>query len=362
MPKIWVDLSTPKQVMFFSSLFKILRDKGFDLLITSREYYELTQMLEKFKIDAQIIGKHGGKTLKGKLIASLDRAKELVELGDQEKPDLLITLTSDVAIRVAFGLGIPRIISSDTPWAFAVNKLSIPYANKFVAPKATNYEVWRSFGVLEEDIVYYDAIDSAAWIKFLTPDPNVLKSLNLNEDQPIVVLRPEETYAAYVLDFGVKEPIIFPTIRAILENFSNVQIVALPRYREHKKVFRENFQEKVVVPESIIDVPSLLTYASLEMGYGGTITQEAAILGVPAISCYPELLWCDAYLEEKGLLYRANSPEHAAEISVKILKDRETYLEKHKKLAHKVLQEMDNPIEIISKVAIEFLESNKKKH
>ena len=357
MPKIWIDITTPKQVMYFNRLIKIFREKGHKVLITSRIYYELTQMLKSYKIDARILGKHGGKTLKGKLLASLDRAKKLLDLVSEETPDLLISLTSDVAARVAFGLKIPQITCSDTPWAFAVNKLSIPYANKLYAPKATSYEDWRPFGVLEEDIIYYDAVDAAAWIKYLKPNQNVLKELNLDKEKPIVVLRPEETYAAYVLEFGIKEPIIFPTIRAILANFTDIQIVALPRYKEHSEIFKKHFQDKIVVPERTIDVPSLLAFASLEMGYGGTITQEAAILGVPAISCYPEPLWCDTYLKEKGLLYKANTPEDAAKISVKILKNREKYLKHHKELAKKVLQEMEDPIEKLANVALEFLKN-----
>lgn len=361
MPKIWIDITTPKQIMYFKRLIKIFQEKDIEIVVTSRNYYEINHLLKKNNINARIVGKHGGKTLKGKLIASLERAKKLLKLVTTENPDLLISLTSDVASRVAFGLGIPHITCSDTPWAFAVNKLSIPYAKKLLAPKATNYKDWLPFGILEEDIIYYDAVDAAAWIKYLKPNHDVLKELNLNEKDLIIVLRPEETYAAYVLNMNIKEPVIYPTIRAILADFPHAKIVALPRYEEHKKLFKQQFQDKIIVPDKPIDVQSLLTFASLEMGFGGTITQEAAILGVPAISCYLGPLWCDTYLQEKGLLYKAKSPEDAAQISIKILKNRDEYLKHHKELAKKILQQMDDPIEILANVAINFLKYNQKR-
>ncbi|MFX1297387.1 MAG: DUF354 domain-containing protein [Promethearchaeota archaeon] len=358
MPKIWIDIMTPKQVMYFKRLIKILQEKNYEVLVTSRNYYEINHMLDIYKIDARIVGKHGGRELKGKLLASLDRAKDLIEIILKEKPNLLISLTSDVAARVAFGLKIPHIITSDTPWAFAVNKLSIPFADKLLVPKPTSYEDWIQFGISPDNIIFYDAVDAAAWIKYLKPNPNVLKKLKLKKEDIIVVLRPEETYAAYVLEINFKEPIIFPTIRAILTNFPDAKIVTLPRYEEHKKLFEQHFQDKIIVPEKPIDVPSLLTFACLEMGFGGTITQEAALLGVPAISTFFKTIWCDTYLQGKGLLYKAKSPEDAAEISIKILKNRNTYLKKHKELARKALKEMEDPIEKLANVVFNFLMEN----
>jgi len=360
MSKIWIDINTPKQVIYFDRLIKIFQEKHYEVIVTSRIYRELNQMLEKFRIDTYIAGKHGGKTLEGKLDASLDRAKELLKFISKEKPDVLVSLNSDVAARVAFGLQIPHISSSDCPFAIAINKLTCPLLTKLLTPKAIKLEKWLQFGISADKIIRYDAVDAVAWIKYLQPNPQILEEVNINRENPIIVLRPEETFAAYVLDFSIKEPVIFPTIRAILDNFPKVQIIALPRYEEHIKVFKKAFQDKIIIPEKVIDVPSLLTFSSLVMGFGGTITQEAAILGVPAISCYLGELWCDDYLEEKGLLYKARTPEEAAEISIKILKNLKDYLKKHKELAKKELQKMDDPIELFAKVVFEFLKYEKK--
>ncbi|NVM54123.1 MAG: DUF354 domain-containing protein [Candidatus Helarchaeota archaeon] len=360
MPKIWIDITTPKQVMFFNRLIKIFRKRNYKVLVTSRNYFELNRMLDAYKIKARIVGKHGGKSLKGKLQASLNRAMQLLEIISEEKPDLLVSLTSDVAARIAFGLQIPHISTSDSPFAMAVNKLSIPFVTKLLVPKAINLEEWLRFGISVDDIISYDAVDAVAWIKYLQPNTNVLKELNLNKEDLIILLRPEEAYAAYVLDWEIEEPVIYPTIRKILENFPNAKLIILPRYEEQLKLFKQDFPDEIIIPEKVIDVPSLLTYTSLMMGFAGTINQEAAILGVPTVSFRPVPLWCDYYLEKRGLLYIAKSPDDAADISVKILKDRESSLIRHKELARKALQEMDDPIEILADMVFNYLKQVEK--
>jgi len=359
MQKIWIDINTPKQVVYFNRLIKIFQDNGYEVLVTSRIYRELNQMLDMYKIKARIAGKHGGKELKGKLEASLDRARRLSEIVSNENPDILVSLNSDVAARVAFGLQIPHISSSDCPFATAINKLTCPLLTKLLTPKAIKLEKWTQFGISADKIIQYDAVDSVAWIKYLKPDPRILDDLKLIKEDLIVVLRPEETFAAYVLDFGIKEPVIFPTIRGIIKEFPNAKLVALPRYEEHIRQFKQTFRDKIIIPEKVIDVPSLLSFASLVMGFGGTITQEGAILGVPAISCYLGELWCDDYLEEKGLLYKAKTPEEAAQIALKILKNRDSYLKRHKELAQRELQKMDDPIDKFASVVMNYLKNLK---
>ncbi|MHA1266927.1 MAG: DUF354 domain-containing protein [Candidatus Helarchaeota archaeon] len=345
MPKIWIDITTPKQVMFFRPLIKKLQDSNYKILLTSRNYYELNQMLENYEVEARIVGRHGGKSLKGKLKASLERALGLLEIVSEENPDLLISLTSDVAARVAFGLQIPHIATSDSPFAIAVNKLSIPFVSHLLVPKAIDLNEWLRFGISKDKISTYDAVDAVAWIKHLKPNPQVLAELEVQKEDCIVLLRPEESYAAYVREWEIKEPIIYPTIRKILRNFPDTKLIALPRYQEQYELFKKDFPHELIIPEKPIDVPSLLAYTDLMVGFAGTINQEAAILGVPTISFRPVPLWCDNYLQDKALLYIVKSPEEAAELSITILAKREEYLEMHKKYALKALQEMDDPID-----------------
>ena len=63
----------------------------------------------------------------------------------------------------------------------------------------------------------------------------------------------------------------------------------------------------VFVPETI-DSISLLYYADAMIGAGGTMNREAAVLGIPTVSCYPEhILGVDKYLIKKGRMIHTKS-------------------------------------------------------
>jgi len=57
--KIWFDILTPKQLLFFESMIKRLERKN-KLLCTSKKYREANQLAKIRKLKLSIIGKHGG--------------------------------------------------------------------------------------------------------------------------------------------------------------------------------------------------------------------------------------------------------------------------------------------------------------
>ncbi len=117
--KIWFDILTPKQYLFFEYFVSKLR-KQHKIVCTSRKYQQVND-IEKFgSINPIIVGKHGGKNNLNKLLESLNRSKLLTKKIEKWRPDLLISFCSPEASRVAYGLGIPHIAFSDSPHATAV--------------------------------------------------------------------------------------------------------------------------------------------------------------------------------------------------------------------------------------------------
>src|SRR3989344_9470072 len=197
MSKIWIEILTPKQVMMFGRLAKAL-EKEHELLITTREYKETNEHLELKRVGANCIGKHGGRTLEGKLNACIERMGLLNELVQKEKPNVLVSLSSPEASRVAFGLKIPHICVNDIPEAEAVTRLTAPLATLIIAPKLIPKQAWEKYGVQKEKVVQYDALDPVAWIKGFKPDQGVLTELGIKRDKPIVTFRTEEIFASYL--------------------------------------------------------------------------------------------------------------------------------------------------------------------
>ena len=85
--RVWIDILTPKQALFFEPLIQVLRERGDEVIVTSRRYREAELLLRKRQINAEFIGSHGGKELSNKLSASLERSDLLLEYFKDDKPD-----------------------------------------------------------------------------------------------------------------------------------------------------------------------------------------------------------------------------------------------------------------------------------
>jgi hypothetical protein len=101
------------------------------------------------------------------------------------------------------------------------------------------------------------------------------------------------------------------------------------------------------VTESIIDTPSLLYYASVFVGAGGTMTQEAALLGVPTFSCYPGKPYIiENYLVKKGLTVRETDTNKIERLILKILADPKSARQRQVKEAKKLTDTYEDPIDV----------------
>lgn len=356
--RVWLDILTPKQVMFLGELSRRIEAKGHNVLRTTRRYREVNQLLELKGVEALVVGKHGGPTLEGKLEASSRRILELGKLIAKYRPDVAVSFSSPEAARVAFGLGIPHFCISDSPHAEAVMRLSIPVSKYLFTPKIIPLKVWYRFGATPDMILQYNALDPVVWVRAFQPDAKVLDQLKLTKGKPIIVLRVEEMFAAYLLGrVSDRESVITPIVRTLLENVGNtVQIVVIPRYGIQARAIKNVFGAQAIIPETVIDGPSLLSFASVFVGAGGTMTAEAALLGVPTISCYPaELTYVDKYLLKEGLIVHSTDPERIVKRILQILSDPEAFRRIQKEKAQKLIAGMEDPIDVIMRALEPYL-------
>jgi predicted glycosyltransferase len=352
---IWIDVLTPKQVLFLGALTARLEKNGHKVFLTTRRYREVNQLLEMKGYKAKVIGEHGGASVFKKLRASAQRIASLAKQIKRVEPSLAISFSSVEAARVAFGLSIPHYCVSDSPHAVAVSRLSVPLSKRLFTPWIIPKKTWTRYGISSNNITTYRAIDPVVWIKGLRPDKKVLKDLNLDKDKPIVTIRPEETYAAYLLQDGLgQRSITEDVINNLMGVDKDLQIVVVSRYGHEFANKWERFGKSVMVTRNIIDGPSLLAQSSLCIGAGGTMTAEAALLGIPSASVYPgEPTIVEKYLIRLGLVYRSLDPKHLVNTSIKMMSDRKL-LKKNRALSRKLLKSMEDPISVIASHVTEY--------
>jgi uncharacterized protein len=349
--KIWIDILTPKQTLFFEPLYREMSKSGHHLLITTRTYREAEQALQLRHLPYHVVGEHGGGSPFGKLIAGADRIGKLARLIDNWGPDTAVSFSSPDAARVAFGLGVPHVSANDSPHSRFAARLSIPLSRYVCSPWIIPREDWLSFGAPRDGIFRYRALDAVAWLRRNKPDPAVLSQLSLDRDKPVVVLRTEESFAAYLAGKSDdSKPVVGPVIAEILKRRLDIQLVVSTRYGRQAPVLRQKFGSKVHVVDRVIDTTSLLHYTTAFIGSGGTMTIEAALLGRLAVSCFPgEKPLYIKYLEQKGLVSTIQNPKRIARTLAKALASPKE-LERQKKRGTALFRWMEDPISVLTRV------------
>ena len=338
--KIWIDILTPKQLLFSEPIIGRLAKKH-DLLCTSREYDEVLKLSKIRHFDLVFVGKHGGGDKKNKLKASIERIEKLSKKIDRFKPDLVISFGSPEAARISFGLGIKHIMFCDSPHANAVMKLTLPLVQKLLIPYVIPKKEFSKYGINEKDVIQYKAIDAAVTIQRKINEKIKLPFKNNNKKN--ILIRVEEEEASYTS----KSSKIIPIIQKIAKDYKNENIIVLGRYTKQIINLQKVIGSKVKIIKMSFDGKYLLNNTDVFIGSGGTMTAESALMGVPTISynAVPNIV--ENFLVKKYLIKRETNPN---KVSNHINKFFELKNNQSQKRAKKIVREMEDPIEKLIKI------------
>jgi predicted glycosyltransferase len=336
--------------MLFTKLTERLKREGHQVLQVTREYREVVELLKQKSAEAIVVGRHGGETLPGKLTASLERTLKLTSIIAKLQPDVAVSFSSPELSRVAFGLKLPHVCLNDSPHAEAVARLTIPLASFLLTPQIIPKSTWTKYGISPSKIVQYKALDAWAWLKDFRPNEKVLAQLGLDKTKPIVAFRTEESFASYLLGKTGRTPLLLPLIKGLISSDITFQAVVIPRYEAQTRVLKRELGKRIKICEYTIDAPSLLYYASVFVGAGGTMTTEAALMGIPTFSCYPDKPFLvERYLIKKGLVARETSLKTVEEKVIKALREIDSVKRTQRAKAKKVTDMFEDPIDVIAR-------------
>jgi len=336
--KIWFDILTPKQYLFFEYFIQKLQ-KQHKILCTSRKYEQVNGIRKFGSINPIIIGKHGGKNNVNKLLASLDRSKLLTKKIEKNGPDLLISFCSPEASRVAFGLGIPHIAFSDSPHANAVMRLALPYTTKLLTPWIIPKKDFEGFGIDYKNIINYRTIDAAVIIK--NYKKNKQKKSNLRK---MILIRPEESEAAYI----TKKSKTVKIIKKIIEKFPDEQKIVLSRYKEQTIKLKKIFGASICLLSKPVSGKELLNNVDCFIGSGGTMTAESGLLGIPTISFNAIPNRIEDFLVKKRIIVRSENPDRISREIYQSLNNPQI-IKKRKENARKLVMSFEDPYQVLLK-------------
>ena len=294
--RIWLDITNSPHVLFFAPIVKELEKKNHNIIITSREHSQTTELLKLHSMKSTVVGTHAGASLIRKALYVPVRIVSLIKGLRNEKIDACVVHQSFYGIIAAVFLGVKkRIYIFDNEKAFFQNILAIPFATEVLCPEAVTQD--RMF---LKKLKKYSGIKEAVYLHDFKPDKKIIQKLGLSAKKKIIVMRPEPYSAAY---YSEGKNVLYPLVKEIIEKKKTWQVVVIPRDKKQRSAFKKAFSKKIVVAEKAIDALYLMAFADAVVGAGGTMNREAAVLGVPVISMYKgNLLASDKWLIEKGLM------------------------------------------------------------
>jgi predicted glycosyltransferase len=275
-------MTASAHVLVFRPLIQLLRERGDEVEITARDYAQTLQLLELHRLEATVLGRHGGRSRLGKARSLFSRLRALRSWARPRKFDVALAHGSHELTVSAWRLGIPSATTHDYEFATLQHHLGMRAATKVVVPEAIPEDRLARFGVRPPKLLRYPGLKEEYYLADFEPDRSVLDSLEVGRDRVLVVLRPPPDVSLY---HRHSNP-LFPQTLDYLGSLEEVQAVVLPRTDAQREYVRDLSLPSVIVPDRAVDAQSLIALADVVVSAGGTMNREAAALGVPVYTTY----------------------------------------------------------------------------
>jgi uncharacterized protein len=300
--RIWIDLANSPHPLLFAPLSRALEERGHLVEITARDHAQTLALARERWQQLDVVGRASPSDRVMKARALAERVRALRAWARAHEPDLALSHNSYAQIAAARLAGIPTVTAMDFEHQPA-NHVAFRLAHRVLLPEA--YPRWtaRRQGAAPSKIWRYPGVKEALYVGDFEPDDGVLLRLGVGApaETALVVARTPPTRALYHRG----ENPLFADCLAELARRERVHCVILARYPEQVRSLASIRGKGFTIPQEAVDARSLMHQADLVLGAGGTMTREAAWMGVPAISVFRgRVPAVDRWLEEQGSLRR----------------------------------------------------------
>jgi len=304
--RIWVDLDNSPHVPFFKPIICELEARGYSVLLTARNCFQVCELADLLQLPCQTIGRHYGKHRIMKLLGLAIRAFQLLPAARLARPALAVSHGSRSQLVAARLLGIPTLQIGDYEFA-RVWALICP--DWVMAPAVIPNQAIRA---RRGRILKYPGIKEDVYIPSFTPNPGVRRDLGIEDSEVLVIMRPPASEAHY---HNPESDAIFEAAVNYVTKNTVTRIVMLPRNERQEQLIREIWPEhfesrKIIIPDQVVNGLNLAWFSDLVISGGGTMNREAAALGVPVYSVFRGKTGAvDQYLQAEGRLTMIESPD-----------------------------------------------------
>lgn len=289
--KIWFDLTNSPHINFFKQMIEEFKADGYDVIITCRPLANTIDLLDLYKMEYTVVGKHYGKSSYKKALGFFVRVWQLRQFLKKTKVDVGISQSSFYSPIAGFLAGVPTIYTNDNEHA-AGNKISFLFAKKIFIPEFIPKENVANLFVKEKKVIQYPGVKEGIylWKKYKGYKLDISK---LNK----IYIRTEPQLAQY---YTGKLNFMDSIIKGLKDKY---EVVLLPRTADQADYYSTDEFKGVTVCKKPLPFEEIAKDCMLFIGAGGTMTREMAVIGIPTISVYQDaLLDVDKYLIKEGIM------------------------------------------------------------
>jgi len=298
--KVWIDMSNSPHPLLFAPIARRLEELGHQVGVTARDNAQTVELTLERWPNATIIGEPSPKSRVQKARIMATRVRALGRWARSFGADVALSHNSYGQILAARMLGL-RIVTAMDYEGQPANHLAFRLAHVILMPEALCGSGVAKQGATSRRARFYSGYKEEIYLGDFEPDPNVLDTLhNVQAGGPLVVARTPPSRAAYHR-FG--NPLFADAIEAL--GRTDATVVVLARHPEQREALLALDVANLVIPDRAIDSRSLMYRADLVVGAGGTMTREAALMGIPTYSLFAgDQPAVDHALERDGCLQR----------------------------------------------------------
>ena len=304
--RVWIDLANSPHSLLFAPVARELERAGHELAITARDNAQTVELARGWA-EPVVIGGASPMGRARKAAALGRRIEGLRRWARGARPDVALSHNSYAQIVAARSRGIRVVTAMDFEHQPA-NHLAFRLAGEILLPAALRGTRVARQGADQRKSRFYTGLKEEVYLADFSPDPAALERLGISRgsDTIVVVARTPPSGALY---HSFDNPLFVPALELVAAD-ERVRLVVLARHPGQREAIEGLGLPRCVVPAAAVDSRSLMYAADLVLGAGGTMTREAALLGVPTFSLFagPDAA-VDTWLERHGRLRRLRSPE-----------------------------------------------------
>lgn len=310
---LWIDLDNSPHVLLFAPIVRELNSRGLRTIITIRDFAQTPGLARQHGLDFTTVGRHYGSASKiVKVAGTFYRAASLVNFARGRKITAAVSQGSRALVLAAKLMSLPVMTLYD--YEFASCRLYNMFSDRILVPEVIPEDRLISQGLKREKLARYPGLKEEVYVYGFQPDAYLADKLEMDKDKVIVTLRPPAQWAHYHHE---RSEIMF---RALVERMKcerDVQVFIPARTEAQAERLRQTYglNGRFRIFTRPVDGLSLMWSSDMVFSGGGTMTREAALLGLNVYTIFGGRLGAaDESLIRDGRLKSLREPHQLDEL------------------------------------------------